>query len=51
MQQLKQYIHSLVIELDAKVVVDVFLNPNYQNNAVSPILEDWRQLMLRFQQV
>ena len=44
-------IHSLVIELDAKAVVDVFLNPNYQNNAVSPILEDCRQLMLRFQQV
>ena len=44
-------IHSLVIELDAKAVADVFLNPNYQNNAVSPILEDCRQLMLRFQQV
>ncbi|KAL0013088.1 hypothetical protein SO802_000157 [Lithocarpus litseifolius] len=44
-------IHSLVIELDAKAVVDVFLNPNYQNNAVSPILEDCRNLLLRFQQV
>ena len=32
-------------------MVDVFLNPNYQNNAVSPILEDCRQLMLRFQQI
>ena len=42
-------IHSLIIELDAKVVVDVFLNPNYQNNVVSPILDDCRQLMLRFQ--
>ena len=42
-------IHSLIIELDAKVVVDVFLNPNYQNSVVSPILDDCRQLMLRFQ--
>ena len=42
-------VQFLVIELDAKAVVDVFLNPNYQNNAVSPILEDCRQLLLRFQ--
>ena len=44
-------VQFLVIELDAKAVVDVFLNPNYQNNAVSPILEDCRQLLLRFQQI
>ncbi|XP_030931901.1 uncharacterized protein LOC115957726 [Quercus lobata] len=44
-------IQFLVIELDAKAVVDVFLNPNYQNIAVSPILEDCRQLLLRFQQI
>ena len=27
------------------------LNPNYQNRAVLPILEDCRHLLLRFQQV
>ena len=32
-------------------VVDVFLNPNYQNNVVSPILDDCKQLVLRFRQV
>ena len=44
-------IHLLIIELDAKAVVDVFLNPSYQNNAISPILDDCRELMLQFQQV
>ena len=44
-------IHSLLVELDAKAVVDIFLNPNYQNSAVSPILEDCKHLLLRFQQV
>lgn len=33
-------IQSLIVELDAKAVVDVFLNPNYQNNAISPILDN-----------
>ena len=44
-------IHSLLVELDAKAVVDIFLNPNYQNRVVSPILEDCKHLLLRFQQV
>ena len=41
----------LIIELDAKAVVDVFPNPSYQNNAISPILNDCRELLPRFQQV
>ena len=44
-------IHSILVELDAKAVVDVVLNPNYHNRAVSPILEDCRLLLLQFQQV
>ena len=32
-------------------VVNVFLNPNYQNNVVSLILDDCRQLVLWFLQV
>ncbi|KAK9995209.1 hypothetical protein SO802_024912 [Lithocarpus litseifolius] len=31
--------------------MDVFLNPNYQNNVVSPILDDCKQLVLQFRQV
>ena len=33
-------ISSLVVELDAKVVVDIFHNAIYENNVVSPILDD-----------
>ena len=34
-----------------KAVVDCFLNPNYHNNVISPILDDCRQLMRRFRQI
>ena len=34
-----------------KAVVDCFLNPNYHNNVISPILDDCRQLMRRFHQI
>lgn len=44
-------ISSLVVELDAKAVVEIFLNPSYHNNVVSPILDDRRQLVHRFRQV
>ena len=44
-------ISSLVVELDAKAVVDIFLNPSYHNNVVSPILDDRRQLVRLFRQV
>ena len=45
------HILLLIIELDAKAVVDVFLNPSYQNNVISAILNDCKELLLRFQQV
>ena len=39
------------IELDAKAIIDVLLNSNYENNIVSPILDDCRQLISNFSQV
>ena len=42
-------IPCLIVEIDAKVVVDVFQNSNYVNHIISPILDDCR--MTRFQQV
>ena len=44
-------ISSLVAKLDTKVVVDIFLNPNYHNNVVLPILDDCRQLVHWFRQI
>ena len=44
-------ISCLTIEIDAKVIVDVLQNSNYVNHIVSPILDDCRNLMTRFQQV
>ena len=44
-------IPSLVVELNAKSIVDVFRNPNYENNIISPILDDCKQLMMQFQQI
>ena len=42
---------ALIVELDAKVIVDIVHNVNYENNILSPILDDCRQLMSRFDQV
>jgi len=39
---------SIVVELDAKAIVDVFHKPDYKNNVVSPILDDCKQLISRF---
>ena len=44
-------ISPLIVELDAKVIVDIFHNVNYENNILSPILDNCRQLMSRFDQV
>jgi len=41
----------LVVELDANAVVDVLRNSKYDNNIISPILDDCNQLVLRFQQI
>ena len=44
-------ISCLVIELDAKAIVDVLGNSSYVNNIISPILDDCRLLASRFQQI
>ena len=41
----------LIVEIDAKVVVDVFQNSDHVNHIISPILDDCTHLMTRFQQV
>ena len=41
-------ISSLVVEIDAKAIVDALQNADYANNAISPILDDCRLLMTRF---
>ena len=45
------HLPSLIIELDAKAIVDAFLNSNYENNVFSPILDDCRQLMTQFHRI
>lgn len=42
-------IQSLIVELDAKSVVDIFGNSVYVNDGLSPILDDCRMLITRFQ--
>ena len=44
-------IHSIIVELDAKSIVDVFGNPNFEGNVISPILDDCKQLMMQFHQI
>ena len=44
-------ISSLVVELDAKAIVDVLGNPSNVNNIVSPILDDYRLLVSCIQQI
>ena len=41
-------ISTLIVELDAKAIVDIVHNINYENNILSPILDDCRQLMSGF---
>ena len=44
-------INCLKVEMDAKSIVDVVGNSEYVNNIISPILDDCRCLMTRFQQI
>ena len=44
-------IASLIVELNARVVVDAFSNNQYVNNIISPILDDYRLLSSRFSQI
>ena len=44
-------ISCLAVELDAKAVVDVLRNYNYDNTIISPIMDDCRKLVSCFQQI
>ena len=44
-------INSLIVELDAQAVVDVFRSNAYVNNVISPILDDCRHLAAHFQRI
>ena len=44
-------IPSLIVELDAKCIVDALGNSNCVNNVVSPILDDCRLLVNRIPQI
>ena len=44
-------ISCLIVEIDAKMVVDVLKNSNHINFIISPILEDCRLLASRFHQI
>ena len=44
-------ISSLIVELDAKCIVDALGNLDYVNNVVSPILDDCRLLVTRIPRI
>lgn len=39
--------NAIIIELDAKALVDAFNNPDYANSVISPFFEDCRHLASR----
>ena len=41
----------LIVELDAKSIVDIFCKMGYVNDVISPLLDDCRLLISKFQQV
>ena len=41
-------IASLIVELDARAVMDAFSNTQYVNNVIPPLLDDCRLLSSRF---
>ena len=38
---------DIIVELDAKALVDAFKNPSYANSVISPLFDDCRQLTSR----
>ena len=44
-------IHSLIVELNAKAIVDVLGTSQYVNNEISPILDNCRLLVSRFHRI
>ncbi|KAF3972033.1 hypothetical protein CMV_004428 [Castanea mollissima] len=43
-------IPSLIVELDAKSIVEIFCKVGYVNDVISPILDDCKMLITKFQQ-
>ena len=41
----------LIVEMDAKSIVEIFCKMGYVNDVISPILDDCRMLITKFQQV
>ena len=44
-------IDSVIVELDARAIVDAISNDHYVNNAISPVLDDYRLLISRFHRI
>ena len=44
-------IPALIVEMDAKSIVDIFCRTGYVNEVISPILDDCRMLINNFQQI
>ena len=42
---------SLIVELDAKAILEVLSKPDYVNNIIYPILDDYRLLVSQFHQI
>ena len=42
---------SLIVELDAKAILEVLSKPNYVINIIYPILDDYRLLVSQFHQI
>ena len=44
-------IPALIVELDAKSIVDIFCRDGYVNDVISPLLDDCKMLINNFQQI
>ena len=42
---------AVIVEIDAKALVDAFNNPSYRNSMISPIFDDCKHLILQIPQV
>ncbi|KAL0016773.1 hypothetical protein SO802_003842 [Lithocarpus litseifolius] len=51
LQCLNLNLSSVLIELDAKAIVDLLANPDYSNNVISPLVDDCRFLMAQLLRV
>lgn len=51
LQCLNPNLCSVLIELDAKSMVDLLVNSDYSNNAISPLVDDCRSLMAQLPRV